>query len=358
MVNLLQSQWGSLFTNTEEFTGRVSQTLDGNYLTYVGQENRQHMLGHLGLWGLKEPVMPWCSDGPAEAELGGSLESTLSDWADRAHAQGGTVIIPHFPWPNGEPAVLAATGRADAIESLKWRHDHEAMYYRYLNCGYALPLVGGTDKMYSSVPVGLYRTYARLDEEFSYEAWCTAVRRGRTFLSGGPILQLTVDGHEIGDTIKLSGPGTVQVEARAESIFPLASLQIVVGGRVVTSTEDSQRSGRRLVLNEPIRIFSDTWIAARCFGAANHMDEWERLVFAHTSPVYLTTGDEWESRDEGVARYLLTLVGGGLDYVRRTATYHPPGTVTHHHGRDDHMSYIEAPFHQALAALRARYPAL
>ena len=28
------------------------------------------MLGHLTLWGLKEPVMPWCTDGPDEAELG------------------------------------------------------------------------------------------------------------------------------------------------------------------------------------------------------------------------------------------------------------------------------------------------
>ena len=32
-------------------------------------------------------------------------------------------------------------------------------YYRYLSCGYRLPLVGGTDKMSSDVPVGLYRTY-------------------------------------------------------------------------------------------------------------------------------------------------------------------------------------------------------
>ena len=44
------------------------------------------------LWDLKEPVMPWCSDGPDEAELGGALDATLSDWADRTHAQGGTVV--------------------------------------------------------------------------------------------------------------------------------------------------------------------------------------------------------------------------------------------------------------------------
>ena len=111
-----------------DFTGRVSTTPDGSYVTYVGQENRQHVLGHLILWPLKEPVMPWCTDGPSEGELGGGLEATLSDTADRAHAQGGTVVIPHFPLPNGEQAVLATTGRADAIESLNWDPYKEEAY--------------------------------------------------------------------------------------------------------------------------------------------------------------------------------------------------------------------------------------
>ena len=57
-------------------------------------------------------------------------------------------------------------------------------YYRYLNGGYRLPLVGGTDKMSSEVPVGLYRTYVRLpsDEPFNYESWCAGMAAGRTFL--------------------------------------------------------------------------------------------------------------------------------------------------------------------------------
>ena len=44
--------------------------------------------------------------------------------------------------------------------------------------------------------------------------------------------------------------------------------------------------------------------------------------------------------------------------MRHTAPYYPAGTVTHHHGgKDDRRRYIETPFHEALAALRARYPA-
>jgi hypothetical protein len=238
----------------------------------AGQENRQHVLGHMLLWNLKEPVMPWCSDGPDEAELGGALDATLSDWADRTHAQGGTVVAAHFPNPNGEPAVLVATGRADAVEMLVESGDAMLEYYRYLNSGYRLPLVGGTDKMSSAVPVGLYRTYARLDEEFSYEAWCRAVRSGRTFLSGGPLVTLSVDGHEPGGTVGLSGPGTVSVRAAVRSIFPLRSLEIVRNGEVVARAEAN--GGRQAEISEELRIDGNAWIACRAFGVDYHLDEW------------------------------------------------------------------------------------
>jgi hypothetical protein len=352
VVNLLQAQWGALFTNTEDFCGRPNVVEGGGYVTYVGQENRQHMLGHAILWGLKEPVMPWSSDGPDEAELGGALDATLSDWADRTHAQGGTVVLAHFPQPNSEPAVLVATGRADAVEILSQTDNRLTEYYRYLNSGYRLPLVGGTDKMSSAVPVGLYRTYARLDEEFSYEAWCRAVRAGRTFLSGGPLLTLSVDGHEPGDTAELSGPGTVSVRATVRSVFPLRSLEVVRNGEVVARAEAG--GGRQAEISEELRVDGNAWIACRAFGADYHLDEWGRRVFAHTSPVYVACGGAWTMTDpEGLA-YIRTLVEGARDYVRHTAVRRPDQLTTHHHGEADHLAWLERPFTEALRALEDR----
>src|SRR5262249_50867045 len=143
--------------------------------------------------------------------------------------------------PNGEPAALIATGRVDGVEMLQHNPYNHLEYYRYLNCGYRLPLVGGTDKMSSEVPVGLYRTYVYIppDHEFTYENWCANLRAGRTFLSGGPLITLSVDGHAIGDTVTVPGNGgTVEVEATVESIFPVHVLEIVQQGRVVASTAD------------------------------------------------------------------------------------------------------------------------
>ena len=358
VVNLLQSQWGSLFTNTEDFTGGPLGTDDGRYVTWVSQENRQPFFGHMVLWGLRRPVMPWCTDGPNEADLGAWQETTMSDWADRCHEQGGTVVIPHFPWPNGEPAVLIATGRVDAVEMVvQWPAPH-AEYYRYLNAGYRMPLVGGTDKMSSEVPVGLYRTYANLgDEPFSFEAWTRAVREGRTFLSGGSIVRLRVDGMDIGDTVRLSGPGTVTVEASAESVLPMASLEIVVNGEVGASAEGS--SSRRLDMKAEIEVDGDSWVAARCGGPAywdgpSHRDVWGRRIFAHTSPVYVACGEEgWSRRDPVEDRRMLALIQAGLDRIRRGRRY-PEDRITHHHLEADHSAFLERPFLEALARVRER----
>jgi hypothetical protein len=352
VVNLLQAQWGALFTNTEDFSGRASVVDGGGYVTYVGQENRQHALGHALLWGLKEPVMPWSSDGADEAELGGALDATLSDWADRTHAQGGTVVVAHFPDPNGEPAVLVATGRADAVEIMNQTEDRLLEYYRYLNCGYRLPLVGGTDKMSSGVPVGLYRTYARLDEEFSYEAWCRAVRSGRTFLSGGPLLTLSADGREPGDAVQLSGPGTVSVRASVHSIFPLRCLEVVCNGEVVARAEAN--GGRRAEINEELQVSGNSWIACRAFGVDHHLDDWTRPVFAHTSPVYVACGGDWTMADPEGIRYIRAVVEGAREYVRHTAVRRSDQVTTHHHGEADHLAWLERPFAEALRALEER----
>lgn len=363
IVNLLQSQWGHLFTNAEDALGATFSN-GGRTIVYTSQENRQHLLGHLTLLGLKRPVYPWCSDGPSEAELGGTLETTLAHWADACHAQGGTVVIPHLPNPNGEPAALIATGRADAVEMIDASAYKHLEYYRYLNCGYRLPLVGGTDKMDSAVPVGLYRTYAYIpDEEFSYDAWCRAVRAGRTFLSAGPILRFSVEGAQIGDTLSLpAGGGTVEVEAVAESIFPIHTLEIVQGGRVVASTEET-KGARRLSLKTKLKLESNTWLAARCGGPGYHdgprfRDCWQRGMFAHTSPIYVAVGGPWELFDPATANYMLTLIDGSLSYIRRTAAYDPPGSVTHHHGEHDHLAFLERPFHEAIAAIHRRMHAL
>ena len=365
VVNVLMTQAGDLFSGFEEFEGRPNLSERLGTIVYVGQENRQHFLGHLSLLGLKQTVMPVSTGGSTEAELGGSLETTLSHWADHCHAQGGTVVLPHLPVPNGEPAALIATGRVDSVEMCEHKMFFHHEYYRYLNAGYQLPLVGGTDKMSAEVPVGLYRTYVYIppEEDFTYETWCEGMRRGRTFLSSGPIVDLRVDGRGIGSTLELPADGgEVEVEAWADSIFPIHRLELIQEGAVVADAVASQGT-RRLEMHERVRVRNNTWFAVRV-GAARYeepmvfADAWARGVMAHTSPIYVACGGKWSMANRAGLEYMLTLTDLALSHVREMRMREPDGSVTHRHGLDDHQAYLEAPFLEATSALTKRIQSL
>jgi hypothetical protein len=178
------------------------------------------------------------------------------------------------------------------------------------------------------------------------------VRSGRTFLSGGPLVTLSVDGCQPGDTVALSGPGTVSVHATVRSIFPLGSLEVVRNGEVVMKADAG--GGRQAEISGELRIDGNSWLACRAFGTDYHLDEWGRRVFAHTSPVYVACGGEWAMTDPEGLRYIRTLVEGARDYVRHTAVRRSDQDTTHHHGEADHLAWLERPFAEALRALDAR----
>jgi hypothetical protein len=305
--------------------------------------------------------MPLSSDGPSEAEFGGSLETTLSHWADQCHAQGGTVILPHFPDPNLEAPALIATGRSDAVEMIFHEQYGHLEYYRYLNGGYQLPLVGGTDKMSGEVPVGLFRTYVYIppDQPFNYDTWIKGLVQGRTFLTSGPLLSFRVEGAQPGDMLHLRGNGgMVEVQAEARSIFPMHCLQIVQEGRVVAAVEDA-KGKKVLSIGARLNIDHDSWLAARAGGknyydSARHFDELKRGIMAHTSPVYLSLGERWKMYNPETMQYMLTLLHGGLAYIGERSRQTAPGEVTHAHDETSHLGYLEQPFKEAIAAVRLR----
>lgn len=356
VVNLLQTQWGHLFTSVEEFSGRPEHSLDRQTVVFTGQENRTNMLGHINLLGLRTPIMPWCTGGSEEAELGGGLETTLSHWADECRAQGGTVVLAHFPVPYGETAALLATGRLDAVETIAYDSYNFSEYYRYLNAGFQLPIVAGTDKMTGEVPIGMMRTYAGVTDaaEADYWQWSDGIKRGDTMVSSGPLLWLTVAGAAMGGTVRAEAGATVRAEITLQTVFPVAGVEVIVNGEVVdTLRVDPAAAEQRFSVD--LAIAEDSWVAVRCLSdvAGRHHDNWERPVFAHTSPVYVTVGAEYSRFDERTLQSMRGIVAGARRYVTERSTLEWAGSVTHRHGEADHLAYLTRPFDEAEAALVA-----
>lgn len=324
LINLLASQWGDLYTNVADITGEVSGVSTDDTVVYVGTENRQHLLGHISLLGVQgEPIYPMTTAGPGESYLGDPVLSSMSEWADRARERDGLVVIPHFPNPYSEAVAEIVLGKIDAVElkyftpSIDGFGLHE--WYRFLNNGYRVAAVGGTDKMSAGIPVGGVRTYALLQDEFSFGTWADAVRGGRTFTTSGPLIDVRVEGKHPGDELKLpAGGGTLTVEAWVESVLPFQELQLVCNGAVVASQTVS-KGEKSCRISQEVKLSGSGWIAARCVSSLEVQHTWVVNVAAHTSPVYVVVGDQ-ELFNPSDATYMMTILDGGLTWLDTLAT--------------------------------------
>jgi hypothetical protein len=298
IVNLLASQWGELMTNVGDFDGATTWGSkeaggDGEYLVRVGTENRQHVMGHISLLGYRGQIIaPMTTGGPDESALGDPIEILLTEWARQCKKQGGLVVLPHFPNPRAEHAASIVSGEIDAIEMTSWGNLYGGIdpyslsdWYRYLNCGYLVPAVGGTDKMAASTAVGTVRTYARIEPNrpFTYENWMEAVRQGETFVTYGPLLEFYVDGQPMGSRIEMSANGgTIDVTWQTASVtVPLSRVELIVNGEVresVAAAADSE-SG-----SWSVRVGESAWLALLVRGGYADKPE---IIAAHSSPVMI-----------------------------------------------------------------------
>jgi hypothetical protein len=349
-VHLLATQAGDLITNGQDLAWGSAIEPGGRHQVVVGTENRQNLLGHLTLLGAREPVLPMAAGGAPEGRLGGAVTELLSDWADRCHAAGGLVVGAHFPLPYAEIAAAIVTGRIDAVEMQTFspRLDTPSIleWYRFLSCGYRLPVLGGTDKMSAEVPVGAIRTYARLDadEPPTFGAWAAAVRAGRTFATSGPIIELSVEGREPGDVIELpAGGGRLEVRGRARAAQPvIAALELVVDGQVVAS-ETRREGASDISLAATIEVRAGAWIAARSLSDHEIQSAFATAMAAHTSPVYVDVPDR-PRRSASDAEAISQVIDGSARWLETMAAIADPPL------RDRMVRQIAA----AAAELRAR----
>jgi len=325
VVNLLASQWGEMFSNVTDFDGRTTLGAkdfggEGEFLVRVGTENRMQVLGHISLLGYSgQMIHPLCSGGPSESALGDALDVTMADWAKSCIRQNGLVVMPHAPNPQCERAADIVLGLVNAIEMMTFNpFDAQispyglADWYRFLNLGYQLPVVGGSDKMSAASLLGGIRTYTQLDNRpFTYDNWMEATRSGNTFVTVGPLAELIVEGLSPGQQLDLpKGGGTVNVTWHVESAsMPIERVEIVVGGLTVEEIEvhNPLSAGG----TEEMKITESTWIALRVRGSYRGVSG---EIAAHTSAVQIQVDGQipFSKTD---AMVVLEQIEGAIAYI-------------------------------------------
>jgi len=326
VVHLLATQWGDHHTGTTDLVGDLVDEA-GRHAVWMGSENRQNMLCHIGIVGTSRPVFRFASGGPPEGPIGGAVSHLMADWLATCRELGGLAIGAHFPLPMAEIAADIDAGLLDALELQCFDDTLQSPpiseWYRYLDAGYRLPLVGGTDKMSAEIPLGQIRTYARLDDgaELDFGAWAAAVRAGRTFVTSGPLLQFSVEDHAPGDEAALDGPSSLQVELRAVAAQAvIEGLEIVLDGAVVAAC--SSEPTTELVLRERIPVSRSGWMAGRSRSSVVIGSAFASAMAAHTSPVYLSVAGRPQPAPD--LALPLTLVDGTRAWLEALAPIRDP----------------------------------
>lgn len=329
VVNLLTSQWGEMFSNIGDFDGKTTigskENGDtGEYLVRVGTENRQHVLGHISLLGYEgSMIVPLCTGGPDESGLGDPLEATVTEWARQCRNQNGLAVLPHLPNPRAEGAAALVLGEIDAVEMCSFENIGINPYslsdwYRYLNCGYKAPAVGGTDKMSQQTAVGTIRTYSLIrDEPFTYESWKSSVRRGHTFATLGPLLDFRVGDCEMGSLMRLpASGGTLDVVWQVASVtVPVTKIELVVNGLLREAATVDPKAGQ-YAGHWSVPVKESCWIALRVRGRYHDQSE---MIAAHSSAVTAVVDGKpcFNSAD---AVTILEQIEGSTAYIRTLAT--------------------------------------
>ena len=325
-MNMMVANQGSAFVHDKEyFEGTPHELSDPDHILRWGEEYRNDFYGHLCMYGIRELVPPIFSGFRLSEHPHDVPANSVA--ADRCHTVGGTLSYAHPLFGNTELDRIFARARTveakelpvdvalrkiDALDVMSYPSvdlETARLWYRLLNCGFRLPATAGTDTFmnlvdfthHSNPPAG-NRTFVQVEGGFSTESWCDGVRSGKTFVTNGPMLKLTVDGHGIGDEIEWRAGNEIVIEGEAQSFAPIERLELVVNGKVEASGEVA-KNGRRSSLSHHLRVDASCWVALRALGPASSLVLGGDL-FAHTSPVYVSVAGVKVERNEDAAYFV------------------------------------------------------
>jgi len=275
-----QPAWGK--------AGRFEQ--DG-YLIASGQEDpRTGQLGHTIHHNLQKPI-----------HLSPDTYFLYHRVFEESHRQGGISGYAHLNagWFNVRRGVALDVpfGNVDFLEVFQAGKLLTDIWYDFLNLGYKLTPSAGSDFPYTDLP-GVVRDYVKLDGSYDPDAWYASFRAGHCYVTDGPFLEFTVNGHQMGDEIHVPRGTRLDIVAQAQlnpDVDKLDRLELVALGDVVGT--ESAHGQDRVQLDTQLTAEHSMWIAVRAYGA--RQEEWN-VTAAHSAPVYVVVDGEPTWKREAV----------------------------------------------------------
>lgn len=292
----------------------------------VGQEYRPPFYGHVFMFQLRDHLISPFTTG-YEGTAIESLYPSNTDMLRKAKAQGATVGYVHAfgsqsaDRSGGNDPLHADLGGAKGFivdaalrttDAVEWSNSGTAGFYPWyavLNNGLHVTAVGGEDSisgLHRSKLVGSARTYVYTgDRGLDADAWFEGLRRGRAFVTTGPLVELTVNERMPGEEAKLpASGGEATIAARVRSITPLESVTLIRDGEVVEKIPLSA-DRRSAQFSKTVKVTRSGWYHLRAEGNPKERYPLD-TTFAQgfTNPVWVTVGDQ-PVRSAAAANYCL-----------------------------------------------------
>lgn len=307
---------------------------DATHLSTSDQEIEHWIFGNVFFFDIPRTAV----DPP-----GGKPEMTpMFHYDEQAHRMGGITLRwlrgrPFSPkWHGqGQPeiAVSAALGHMDVWSVLensmqnlldeprrKWTgrgwggrlyENTYRTWYGLLNCG--LRVAAGAGTSYGRLSrLGFNRVYGRVRGPLTNASWADALKRGRGFVTNGPLLLLRAGpaGGRCetlpGDGIALAGPGKVALAVELASRHPVRLVEVLRNGQVVARRPVGDLPAGGMTWRTDVEVPGPCWLAARCFG--EHRPRYVHAAahnqFAHTNPLVVTVAGRRPTSPGDAARFV------------------------------------------------------
>lgn len=245
--------------------------------------------------------------------------------ARRAHAEGALIELDKHNWPwsmmlvpvmpvdlyelsnnhlwrtdfafhdYGEPApgFMQVERDAQGWTEQGWVDFGLRNYYTLLDCGFRLRPTAGTASGVHPVPFGFGRVYVHLPDGFDADAWVRGLDAGRSFVTTGPMLFVTLNGQDPGHRFERNRPGREEYDLSglAVSAVPLGRIEVIVNGDVAhtltPANRKTEQGGYESPIDARLPIDGSSWVAVRCF--EDRPDR--RVRFAHSAPFHIDVAE-------------------------------------------------------------------
>lgn len=221
----------------------------------------------------------------------GSCQKTGQELIDELRFSKGICFIAHpFRWDifgdhrwkewdvTGYTGLEILNGRSSEIKAFKawdwmaWQRDHRQNKGEQRWVG-----IGGSDAHYLS-GVGRKFTFVFTDDSKSHSSIIMALQSGYAVASNGPLVDFTVKGKHLGETVTLYHRERVSLEIRWPEGQKLEMLRVVINGRVIYDHEVTLAENSSCSLKIPVLIQESGFV---------RIEGVEGNRVAYTNPIFL-----------------------------------------------------------------------